>query len=72
MAHQLFFPLVSEPDEHVLARTLQSLTMVLDEPNETLNIVVFFEINGQYVARGGLSSLVAIRLAEIATSFDEG
>ena len=63
MAHQLFFPLVSEPDEHVLARTLQPLGVVLDEPNETLNVVVFLEVNGQYVARGGLSSF-SIRLAK--------
>ena len=57
MAHQLFFPLVSEPDEHVLARTLQALAVVLDEPDETVNVIVLFEVNGQYVARGGLSSL---------------
>ena len=56
MAHQLFFPLVREPDENVLAGTLQPLTVILDKPDETLNVVVFLEVNGQYVARGGLSS----------------
>ena len=58
MAHQLFFPFVSEPDENVLARTLQPLSMVLDKTNETLNVVVLFEVNGQYVARGGMSSFL--------------
>lgn len=48
---------MSEPDEHVLARTLQALSVVLDEPDETVNIIVFFEVNGQYVARGRLSSV---------------
>ncbi len=55
VAHQLFFPFVSEPDEHVLTRTLQALGMVLDKPDETVDIIVFFEVNGQYVARGRLS-----------------
>jgi hypothetical protein len=58
MAHQLLFPLVCEPDENVLARTLQPLAMVLYKPNETVNVVVLFEVNGQYVARGGLSSFL--------------
>jgi hypothetical protein len=48
---------MSEPDEHVLTRTLQALGVVLDKPDETFNIVVFFEVNGQYVARGRLSSV---------------
>ena len=55
-AHQLFFPLVSETNEHVLARTLQALAVVLDESDETVDVIVFFEVNGQYVARGRLSS----------------
>ena len=56
VAHQLFFPFVSESDEHVLAGTLQPLRVVLDKPNETLDVVIFFKVNGQYVARGRLSS----------------
>ena len=55
VAHQLFFPFVSEPDEHVLARTLQAFGVVLDEPDETVDVIVFFEVNGQYVARGRVS-----------------
>ena len=62
VVHQLFFPFVSEPDEHVLAGTLQSLAVVLDKPDETVDVVIFFEVKGQYVARGRLSSFT-IRLA---------
>ena len=62
VAHQLFFPFVSEPDEHVLARTLQPFSVVLDKPDETVNVVIFFEVNCQYVARSRLSSFT-IRLA---------
>ena len=62
VAHQLFFPFVSEPDEHVLAGTLQAFAVVLDEPDETVYVIVFFEVNGQYVARGRFSSVA--RLAE--------
>jgi hypothetical protein len=57
VAHQLFFPFVSEPDEHVLAGTLQALSVVLYEPDETVDVIVFFEVNGQYVARGRFSSV---------------
>ena len=46
MAHQLFFPLVCEPDEDVLAWTLQTFAVVLDESDETVNVVVLFEVNG--------------------------
>jgi len=51
MVHQLFFPFVSEPDEHVFAWALQALAVVLDKLDETVNIVVLFEVNGQYVAQ---------------------
>jgi len=64
VAHQLFFPFVSEPDEHVLAGTLQAFRVVLDKPDETVDIIVFFEVNGQYVARGRLSSVSLSRLAD--------
>jgi hypothetical protein len=63
LIHQLFFPFVCEPDENVLAGTLQAFAVVLDESDETVDVIVFFEVNGQYVARGRFSS-VAIRLAE--------
>ena len=62
VAHQLFFPFVSEPDEHVLAGTLQPLRVVLDKPDETFNVVVFFKVNGQYVTQWPFL-LVALRLA---------
>jgi len=55
---------VSEPDENVLAGTLQAFRVVLDKPDETVDIIVFFEVNGQYVARGRLSSVSLSRLAE--------
>jgi len=62
VADQLFFPLVAQPDEHVLAGTLQAFSVVLDKPDETFNVVIFFKVNGQYVTRSGLSSFT-IRLA---------
>ncbi len=71
MAHQLFFPFVGESDEHVFAGTFQAFGVVLDEPDETVDVVVFFEVNGQYVARGRLSSFT-IRLAGYATFPVEG
>jgi len=55
VAHQLFFPFVSEPDEHVFAWAFQAFGVVLDKPDETVDVIVFFEVNGQYVARGRLS-----------------
>ncbi len=64
VVHQLFFPFVSEPDEHVLTGTLQAFGVVLDKPNETLDVVIFFKVNGQYVARGRLSPVLLSRLAE--------
>jgi hypothetical protein len=39
--------------------------VVLDKPDETVDVVVLFEVNGQYVARGRLSS-VAIRPRRIS------
>ncbi len=64
VAHQLFFPFVSEPDEHVFAGTLQAFGVVLDKPDEAIDVVVFFEVNGQYVTRGRLSSVLLSVLAE--------
>jgi hypothetical protein len=51
---------VSESDEHVFAGTLQALGVVLDKPNETVDVIVFFEVNGQYVTRGRLSSFTIL------------
>jgi hypothetical protein len=47
--HQLFLPLMSEANEHVLARALQPLAMVSDESQETINVDIIFEVDGQYV-----------------------
>jgi hypothetical protein len=55
---------MSEPDEHVLAGTFQAFGVVLDEPDETVDVIVFFEVNGQYVARGRFSP-VAIPVSPI-------
>jgi len=47
--HQLLLPLVSEADEHVLARTLQPLAVVGHEPQKAVNIDIILEVDGQYV-----------------------
>jgi hypothetical protein len=47
--HQLFFPLVSESDEHVLIRALQTLAVVRDKSEEAVNVDIVFEVNGQNV-----------------------
>jgi hypothetical protein len=47
--HQLFFPLVSESDEDILTRTLQTLAVVRDESEEAVNVDIVFEVNGQNV-----------------------
>ena len=48
--HQLFFPLVGEANEHVLAGTLEPLAVVLDEPQEAVDVNVVFKVDGQYVS----------------------
>src|SRR6266851_4859006 len=47
--HQLFFPLVGETNEHVLACALQSLSVISDKVHEALNVDVIFKVNGQNV-----------------------
>src|SRR2546425_4969701 len=49
--HQLFFPLVGEANEHVLARTLQSLSVISDKVHEALNVDVIFKVHGQNVSQ---------------------
>ena len=44
--HQLFFPLVGEANEHVLARALQALSVIRDKVHEALNVNVVFKVNG--------------------------
>jgi len=51
---------VSEPDEHVFAWALQAFGVVLDKPDETVDVVILFEVNGQYVARGRFSSFTIL------------
>jgi len=70
VAHQLFFPFVSEPDEHVFAGTLQAFGVVLDKPDETVDVVVFFEVNGQYVTQW--PSLLAYPSRRVETLSVEG
>src|SRR6267143_5032945 len=48
--HQLFFPLVGETNEHVLACTLQSLSVISDKVHEALNVDVIFEVHGQNIS----------------------
>jgi len=50
--HQLFFPLVSETNEHVLAGALQALAVICDESQEAVNVKVVFEVDGQHVTHG--------------------
>jgi hypothetical protein len=47
--HQLFFPLVSESDEHVLIRTLQPLAVVRDKSKKAVNVDIVLEVNSQNV-----------------------
>jgi len=47
--HQLFLPLVSETNEHVLARALEPLAVVCDESQKAVNVDIVFEVDGQYV-----------------------
>ena len=44
--HQLFFPLVGEANEHVLASALQSLAVICYEVHEALDVDVVFKIDG--------------------------
>jgi hypothetical protein len=46
----LFFPLVGEANEHVLARALQALSMIRDKVHEALDVDVIFEVHGQNVS----------------------
>src|SRR5467141_1313107 len=48
--HQLFFPLVGEANENVLARALQPLSVISDKVHEALNVDVIFEVHGQNVS----------------------
>jgi hypothetical protein len=72
VAHQLFFPFVSESDEHVFAGTFQPLGVVLDKPDETVDVVIFLKVNGQYVAQWPFLQSVAIPSRRIATFIVEG
>lgn len=62
--HQLFLPLVSEANEHVLGRALQTLAVVGDESHEAVNVDVVFEVDGQYVSQ--IRPWPTLRLAGIA------
>jgi len=49
--HQLFFPLVGEANEHVLARAFESLSVVRDKVHEALDVDVIFKVHGQNVSQ---------------------
>jgi len=68
-AHQLFFPLVSETNEHVLARTLQPLAVVGDESEEAVNVDIVFKVDGQYVSH--IRPWPTLRLAIMAERWIE-
>jgi hypothetical protein len=44
--HQLFLPLMGEANEHVLARALQTLSVIRDKVHEALNVDVIFKVDG--------------------------
>ena len=44
--HQLFFPLMGEANEHVLASAFQTLSVVRDKVHEALNVDIVFEVDG--------------------------
>src|SRR6266704_2255053 len=48
--HQLFFPLVGEANEHVLACALQPLSVISDKVHEALDVDVIFKVHGQNVS----------------------
>src|SRR5205807_1000876 len=48
--HQLFLPFVGEANEHVLARALQTLSVIRDKVHEALNVDVIFKVDGQDVS----------------------
>ena len=43
--HQLLLPLVGEANEDVLARALQTLSVIRDKVHEALNVDVIFKID---------------------------
>ncbi len=49
--HQLFLPLVSETNEHVLTRALQPLAVIGHEPEEAVDVDVVFEVDRQHVSQ---------------------
>ena len=68
--HQLFFPLVGEADEDVLARALQALSVVRDKVHEALNVDVIFKIDGQDVSQIQIL-LALLRLANWKLGFSK-
>jgi hypothetical protein len=60
--HQLFFPLVGEANEDVLASALQTLAVICDKVHEALNVDIILKVNGQNVSHFR-SSWRSLRLA---------
>jgi len=44
--HQLFFPFMGEANEDVLARALQTLSVIRNKVHEALNVDVIFKVDG--------------------------
>ena len=61
---------MGEPDEYILAWTLQSLAVVLDETEEALNVGVFLKVNRQYVPHIVWSTAALPFLAGKAKAFE--
>ncbi len=61
---------MGEPDEDILAWTLQSLAVVLDETEEALNVGVFLKVNRQYVPHIVWSTATLPFLAGKAKAFE--
>ena len=61
---------MGEPDEYILAWTLQSLAVVLDETEEALNVGVFLKVNRQYVPHIVWSTATLPFLAGKAKAFE--
>src|SRR2546428_13419583 len=68
--HQLFLPLVGEANEHILARALQTLSVIRDKVHEALNVDIVFKVDGQNVSQFR-SSRRLLRLANWKRGFSK-
>src|SRR5437016_14374336 len=68
--HQLFLPLVGEANEDVLARALQTLSVIRDKVHEALNVDVIFKVDGQDVSHFRFTRAL-LRLANWKLAFSK-